>query len=302
MKKLLSILFLFRAALNLGQIQNDYIKYYNLCNKGDNESYNRNYIAALKYYDSAFTLVNYCHSFNLEKAALAATKTKQFYKAIQFLRKAILNGKNIEIIKERRFKKLKRCDKYSQLKDSAKIFENNFKNRINMVYAREIDSLQFIDQNVIRGNTFFKNHFHINPDTISKKNKSDSLVFRHLLYLIGKYGFPSEKLVGPVGYESVSVILHHNVRLPENEKYIEMATKALLNGEYLPKDFAWMYDQSKEFKKEKPFFYYAITDPSKLTTNEIEKIENNRLMYGVKPMKSYKITVIGKMLIQRELW
>ena len=113
--------------------------------------------------------------------------------------------------------------------------------------------MQFIDQRVIRNNKFFKNHFNINPDTISRKNNLDSLLFDYLISLIKKNGFPSEQNVGPNGYEAAVILFHHNVRLPQNEKYLKMVTEALFNGEYLPKDFAWMYDQSKEIKNERPF-------------------------------------------------
>jgi len=162
--------------------------------------------------------------------------------------------------------------------------------------------LQFIDQRVIRNNKFFKNHFNINPDTISRKNNLDSLLFDYLISLIKKNGFLSEQNVGPNGYEAAVILFHHNVRLPQNEKYLKMVTEALFNGEYLPKDFAWMYDQSKEIKNERPFFYYGIADPSKLTLIEKQEIEKNRLQYGVKPIESTRIKIIGRVLIQRPLW
>ncbi|MGE0567617.1 MAG: hypothetical protein AB7O73_06685 [Bacteroidia bacterium] len=302
MKITLNIFIILGSKLFFGQVNDNYIKYYNLCNSGDKELYYKNYQAALNYYDSAFKCVKYSHSFNLEKAAIAATKANNKDKATQYLRQAILNGKSAEILKDKKYRKLKHFDKFVDLKDSAKIHESNFRKRINTKYAREIDSLQFIDQYVIRGNKFFKNHFYFNPDTISNKSNLDSIVFSHLLSLIEKYGFPSERVVGPKGYENVYIILHHNVRLPQNSKYIEMVTNALHNGEYLPENFAWMYDQSKEFKNEKPFFYYGSANPTKLSQSERQEIEKNRFEYGVKPIESTRIKVIGKVLIQRQLW
>jgi len=99
---------LFVSTFIFGQTATNYLAYFNLCISGDKAFYYKNYDLAFKYYDSAFSSAQYCHSFNLEKASIAATKTKNKIKAIQYLRQSILNGKNPNILKKQKIQKIKK--------------------------------------------------------------------------------------------------------------------------------------------------------------------------------------------------
>ncbi|HWY11255.1 MAG TPA: hypothetical protein VN026_08020 [Bacteroidia bacterium] len=286
-----------------GQKSDDYIRYYNLCNEGDKQTYLKNYKLAFEKYDSAFALVHYQHAEKLEKAASAASRIDNKQMSTIYLRQSILNGVDPTAVSDKVYKKLKHYKRFKDLKDSAEIFHQNYLTRINRKYALEIDSLYFIDQNIIRGNKYVKGNYKIDTASLPKnKFDLDSVVFLYLIKLIQKNGFPSEENIGGQGYQNVWVLFHHTARLPGNEKYIDMLTDALKKGQYAPSDYAWMYDQSRMFKREKPYFYYGVADPSKLTDSEIQEIESHRRLFGVKPFESTKITVDGKRISQRTLW
>jgi hypothetical protein len=300
---LLHITFVFAVTNLLGQKTDDYIRYYNLCNGGDKQTYLKNYKLAFEKYDSAFKFVHYQHAEKLEKAASAAARIGNKQMATIYLRQSILNGIDPSIVSDRIYKKLRKLTPFIHLQDSAELFHQKYLARIDQAYAKEIDSLHYVDQFIIRGNKYITGNYKIDTVLLPKnKYDLDSVVFRYLLELIKKNGFPSEENIGIEGYRNVWVLFHHNVRLPGNEKYIEMLTAALKKGQYAPSDYAWMYDQSRMFKKEKPFFYYGVADPSKLSDTEKQEVESNRRQFGVKPFESTKITVNGKRITQQTLW
>lgn len=132
------------------QKKDDYIKYYDLCNKANKLFNQQDYSSALKKYDSAFRLVHYQHVSNLLNAAVTAVKAQNNKSAIKYLRQAILNGTPTNILSNKNFSELVNLQQFKQLKDSAEILRNKFLKRINRLYAREADSLFYVDQVVIR--------------------------------------------------------------------------------------------------------------------------------------------------------
>jgi hypothetical protein len=115
------------------------------------------------------------------------------------------------------------------------------------------------------------------------------------------YGFPSEKRIGRSA-NKVWVIFHHNMRIPKNEKYLSVLDSALKKGEYEPEFYAWMYDQLKLNKSEKPFFYYGVADIVDLTDEEKKQIDLRRSMFGIKPLRSTLINKTKTSIQQTPLW
>ncbi len=278
MLKVLIISFLLFVGLNgFGQ---DYIDYYNYCNEGDKQIYLKNDKTALENFEKAFSLVKYVHAKQYEKASMCAARIQGYEKTYLFAKNAILNGSSSKFLNQKDFKGFRKTEKHKSLKDSITIFSNYHIQSINLAYKREIDSLQYIDQRIIRKNRSVKGNYNIDKSAFPKNLYGlDSLLFNRLIELINEYGFPSEKIIGPDGYSNVWVLLHLNIRLEKNSEYLTMAKEALKKGEYLPKNYAWMYDQSLMFKKEKPLFYFGVAFTDDLSDMEKKKIDNVRKKY-----------------------
>jgi hypothetical protein len=270
--------------------QNDYIYYFNYCNEGDEQFYLKNYSLALKKYDTAFQSVDFIHTKQLNKYAQTCIKVGDTVKAVDYVRKALINGLDTIVLYQFMYNHLKGNKRIFELKDSTSFFHNEYQKRINQNYLREVDSLQYIDQCIIRRNCEEENRYTFHKDRIPKDRfELDSFVFLHLINLVNEKGFPSEKRVGTKSAGKVWVIFHHNVRLPQNEKYIEMVESALKKGEFEPHHFAWMYDQGKMYKNENPFFFFRVADVSAMSESEIKEIDERRHKYGIKPLRSTKI-------------
>ncbi len=120
-----------------------------------------------------------------------------------------------------------------------------------MVFSRKIDSLYYIDQK-IRKTPGLKNIFYIK---IKKYTYDlDEKIFADLMNLIEQYGFPSEKKVGFYTYRNAAIILLHNIRLKKNHSYFTIIQEAFDRGEYLPEDYAWLYDSIQLEKGEERRF------------------------------------------------
>ncbi|NQX98399.1 MAG: hypothetical protein HRT73_11055 [Flavobacteriales bacterium] len=300
MKIIITSILTFSLSILYGQ---NYIDYYDYCNEGDKQIYLKNDSSALENFKKAFLLVDYVHAIQYKKASICAAHIRDYEKTYLFAKNAILNGNSPKFLKHRDFKAFRKTEKYKSLKDSIVIFSNFHIQSINLAYKREVDSLQYIDQRIIRKNKSFKGNYNIDKSDFPENLFGlDSLLFNRLFELINQYGFPSEKAIGPDGYSSVWVLLHHNIRLEKNSEYLPMAKEALMKGQYLPKDYAWMYDQSLMFKKEKPLFYFGVAFTGNLSDAEKKKIDENRKQFGIKPLESMVVRKTGNAIIQKRLW
>ena len=300
LKSILSTVFyLISLKIGICQKENNYIEYYQLCNSGDSLFHYKNYKGAILKYEAAFKTVNFVHAKILRNASICASKLNQKEVAWNYAKRALNGGENDKFLKNSFPKNISK----ESLNDSIILFKNQHQKSINQFYIKEIDSLYFIDQNIIRGNKTVKSNADFSKLAIPQnKFDLDKEVWNHLMGLINIYGFPSEKNIGPKVYKQVWIILHLNFRLPQNQHQMSIATEALKNGEYLPQDFAWMYHQSLFMLNKNPFFYYGGKEPSKLSQNKLLEIEQNRRNFGVKPFSAYEIKVKGKHLNSTSLW
>ncbi|MGB0423598.1 MAG: hypothetical protein ACPGED_04725, partial [Flavobacteriales bacterium] len=213
----------------------DYISYYNYCNEGDRYVYMKEYELALEQYELGLAAVKYVHVHQLEKASFCAAKVGEFESCAFYAKEAILNGSTAYFLKRKAFRNFRRTPHYSSLEASFDQLKSQHLSSINLIYKQLIDSLHYIDQRVIRGNSSVKGKYAIDKDSLPEdRYELDARNFALLLELIDLYGFPSEKNIGPEGYANAWALLHHNLRLPENSAYLPMAKLAVENGEYLP--------------------------------------------------------------------
>lgn len=297
------------SLITFGQKSNNYIEYYHLTNKGDSLRYLKNDSLAYECYKKAFEMVDYIHDSKLIIGAVLAAKQNDFKSVYKFSKLAEIQGAETDILKIykefykwRVFEQYRKTKYYKAFMDSLNYFQTLYIRNLKIDYKKQIDSLFYIDQRIIRHNKSVKGNYKIDKSTLPDNLfVIDSILFTELLRLIDKYGFPTEDKIGPVSFREVSIIYHHNIRLPKNEKYIELAQTALKEGALLPDNYAWMYDQSREFLKDEPYFYY---DYDLRNINELTKKEVNKRRYewGIKPIEAQKITVGKKSITQENLW
>jgi len=189
-------------------------------------------------------------------------------------------------------------------RDSLKFFQIEYRKNLNSNYKKQLDSLYYVDQRIIRGNKYVKGEYNIDKSKLSKNLFDlDSLIFKDFLALIEKYGFPTEKNVGRKTFNNISVIYHHNFRLPQNKKYMYIAQEAVKEGAFLPRNYAWMYDQSLTwFGKGEPYFYYGVYFDIKKLDEKKDLINKRRKKWGVKPLDAQKTIIRGKMTKTKQLW
>ena len=267
-----------------GNCQVNYIEYYNLINEGNKAYFEKNYKKSLANYQEGFEKVEYVHSINYAKAARSANKTKNYKLTSNYLYEAIKRGYPSKIIERKEFKTFRKKNEYKTLKFLLKEKDSN---QIKEQYKRKIDSLHFIDQNILRGNKTVKG-FELNLNL----KYSDSLNFKCLLNLIEKNNFPSEKNLGFDGYRKSKVIIHHNARLIKNAYYHQILREYVYSGEFIPEHYCWIIDQYQELKKE-PLIYYhwdVAKNIKDLSENDKKRIDKRRNEIGMPSINRIEIS------------
>lgn len=293
-------LLIFGISIVACQKKNDYIKYYNLCNLGDKEKHFENYEVALQNYQTAFKAVNYVHADTYRKAAECAVQTKDYATAAAYYKKSYLNGYELTFhVGDSAFNQ----SPYGiELNKSIPQYYTKTKQKFNQEYQAIIDSLYYIDQNIIRDG-YAEGVYQIDRTQLpANLFDLDKQIFATLMDLVVKYGFPAEPLVSPKTYGKATLIFHHNIRLQENSQYMNFAISALKNGQYRPSNFAWMYDQSLIQAGKNPLFYYGV--PGIFQLSEVEKImvDEERKKYGIKPIESTKFEETADGISMMTLW
>lgn len=304
MKTQILILFITISLSSFGQKDSNYIEYYNLVNEGDKQLYFGNDSLAYEFYKKGFDKVDYIHNSNLMKVSQIASRMGDYKYCCKILRCAFEQGEKKSILEYESFKEFKNTHYHQALIDSFSQYNATFLTTFNSDYKKQIDSLYYIDQNIIRGNTEVKGDYNI--EFSCDFYQLDSLLFTSVLLLIDKYGFATEKNVGEESFRKVWLFYHHNIRLPKNEQYIPLAQEALKQGAYLPENYAWMFDQSLTNKNETPYFYYGVASTDHLTDEEKMDVNEKRKNWGIKPLESLLIERIeenGRVsIMQTTLW
>ena len=296
MRKITLFISIFFLACSLfGQ---NYLPYYILCNKADEEIYLEENTEALKSLQEAFGLVDYVHSFQYDKASKCAIEINDYENGYRYARKAILHGSKNKFFNKKKYKSFRKTKYYQTLIDSIPYYEATHLSSLNNNYIQLIDSLYFLDQNVVRKNRRVKGNYNLHDLVIpANRYDLDTLIFLELIEAIEKYGFPSEKIIGPKCYNKALLLIHHNFRKKRNEAYHYIVKNAVFNGEYLPYDYEGMYEQYSIKCKNKTFF---TTHDKDLSESNLKRINANRLEYGLKGLSSIKIKRKGLSMIS--LW
>jgi hypothetical protein len=285
-----TLFFLASFLFNSGFAQN-YEFYYLQCNKADSLEFNGKKHEALNTYKLAFQTVDFVHTKKLIKAYKLAIETSSFEDAFHFGKNIILNTGKTHLIRTKSVD-FNKSNFYQSLIDSSKFYINDYNNRINHEYIKIIDSLIFIDQYIIRNNKSYKADYNIDkiklPDNLFDLDSSNW----HLLYdCIIIWGVPSEQNVGYETYNKVWAVLHHNLRLKENEKYHKEIFEYVKKGDYLPDDLTVWYEQFQQQNYGQTFF---TTWDGNLSPENLTRIEKNRRMIYLKGLNSYNLKKNGR--------
>jgi len=274
----------------------DYTRYYKQCNTADSLEYVGKNQEALDLFKVAFSAVEYTHSDKYNKAYRLAIKLNLFDDAYQFGRMMVINSGNKNLLKTSS-SAFKKSNQYKALKDSTDDFLSLYSKRVNHDYIQLIDSLVFIDQYIIRGNRTYKGNYKIDKTTLPvNRFELDKSNWQYLLKCIDSLGFPSEKNIGSKAYNDAWVILHHNLRLAENEQYHTTIFEFIKSGDYLPEDFFIWYEQ---FQMQVHGQTYFTTWDGNISEENLKRIDVNRRKFYLKGINSYELSKNGRSMIAK---
>jgi hypothetical protein len=269
----------------------DYSNYYEQCNTADSLAYVGLHNQALDTLKLTFQSVDYIHSLNIRVAYLLAIKLEKFEDAFDYGKKLLINSGEKGYINTKSVE-FKQSIYYNQLTDSADFYLKKFNNRVNQDYINLIDSLYYIDQRIIRKNRSVRGKFDIIKKSLPKNRfELDSSNWLVLSKLIDSLGFPSEQNVGKNAYGKVCIIIHHNLRLKENEDYHPKIFEFIRIGDYLPQSLSFWYEQYQMQVKGRTFFTTWDEDISKIN---LSRIDINRRTFFLKGINSFDIQNNGR--------
>ncbi|WP_107038113.1 DUF6624 domain-containing protein [Brumimicrobium mesophilum] len=269
----LIISFLFLGTL---QSQRNYIEYYQLIEK---VKFNKKGDSAIFDLKKAFASVDYIHIENLKLGKKIARKNND---------KELLRYCKAELAKS--------------------------KDNLNQDLKSKLDSIGEEDQRV-RGRKYSKAknycYRHLTDSTFEYSGKEllksqqlmrewwsvDSSNVEYIKYIISKYGYPSEQLVGRKTNRSVGIILLHYDKDTANHIMGEDLKRALVAGKIDPKTYAWIIDRHLMYAG-KPQKFYSIPNPwNKMSEEKKMEYNKNRHAIGLKSLDEIKIIVRGNRTI-----
>lgn len=288
MKNVLAVCFLLCITKSLAQ---DYSQYYSLCNEADSLVFIDKKEDALRSYKKAFSTVDFIHSSNLKKAYELSIQLNLFEDAYSYGKMVVINSGKIDFLKTKS-SIFKKSEFYKELMDSSSHFLSIYNNRINNDYIKIIDSLVYVDQYIIRNNRSYKGDYDMGNLTIpTNVFDLDSSNWILLYECIQKFGFPSEKNVGLETYEKAWVLLHHNLRLKQNELYHQEIFDFIKSGDYLPEDIMVWYEQ---FHMQIYGQTYFTTWDGNLSEENLLRLNTNRRAFYLKGIHSYELEKNGR--------
>jgi len=268
-----------------------YERYYKLCNMADSLEYAGFPERSLDTFKAAFSTVNYVHSEKYVDAYHLAIKLNAFRDAHYFGKMAVLHSGKSSVLATKS-KSFRKSDAYQSLKDSLPDFLAVFEKRIHPDYVHLIDSLVYIDQYIIRGNRGYKGKFSMDETKLPQNRFDlDRSNWELLLRWIDSVGFPSEQLVGAKAYDDAWAILHHNLRLPENQKHHAQLLAFVISGNYMPDDMFFWYEQ---FQLNVNGTTYFTTWDGDSSAENLKRIDANRRAFYLKGIDSFILKKDGR--------
>ncbi len=252
---------------SFGQTNNNYIEYFNLTYEGDKQIYLKNDSLALELYKKAFKKVDYIHSNKLLIAAELAIKQKEFKLVYEYSKEAVLlgQGEYNKFYNKRAFKPFRKTSYYKTFMDSLEFFKSTFIKNANVEYRNKAFSLS-------------------DYEISFKKKEHKNIRASNYLNFIIKYGYATEKDIGSVGLLTIRDLSHIYLSLSKNESYITIIEDALKKGAFLPEVYAEIYDYSKMYKNEEPYFYQYYLNIQSLSKEKKALINKRRYKWGIRPI------------------
>ncbi len=208
-----------------------YLNYNKLIEIAKSKSELKDYESSIKYYDSAFSIINYIPYHYFDAFSLCILDNN-FSKAYDYLMTGALKGLDVSIFntdETQIFKETLYANKYNLIKDS--LLAVHF-NSIDTNYYQFLRELKERDQ-LVRDNS-------------DEMYKNDSINFNQLIDIIAKKGFPTFETVG-YGYNIAWLLLwHHRDEYPNSEnwgKIISIIEKEIEKGKVDPRFFE-MFDEA----------------------------------------------------------
>ena len=199
--------------------------------------------------------------------------------------------------------KLENTESSSKLKNE--IHEQKLK--FNLEYSNQINKLFKADQRVrsaknMRVSEKYRvclSQGNCNENTMSQYrtvlnewNNIDSANIVQLISLIGKYGFPSENVVGPNEYDKAFTILLHFDRDTNNVILGPILDSALVTGKIKPRDYAWIVDRRyMSVGKTPPYFHIPTVNYEMLSAEEKANVDMRRIQIGLGKVSETQIIV-----------
>lgn len=238
-RNLTIVLFLIICKFSIGQ-DNDYSNYYKHKYLAEAAIFENKYEDAFIEYEIAFENVNYIFTKDLVNSAILSvilnydsvfkdrilTAFCHGWEVKHFIKKDTLYNYKISLSQEL-------VSKYDSCR---KVYFESF----NIELLEELRLMEKRDQEHRRPFLFGIIPKLSHPNWKRKKmHVDDSLNMSDLTAIIGRYGFPSEEIIGYTNNSPVDIILHH-----ASEKYIgdSVLVGFVLTGCYSPYSFARRYD------------------------------------------------------------
>lgn len=243
---------------------NDYPGYFELLRNADSLTNVKQYHDALQLYQEAFSLVQYVHINFLEQASTCAKKAKNDTLEAHWNNEIdrIESGFNDSLItvindlfeEDQRIRK----SKYSK---AARSYNSCASDTNCDQFSKEMEDIKTLYDEII----------HV-----------DSLNVQTILSIISDFGFPGEELVGSEAYHNAFIILLHFDKDAENSVLGTILDSALMRGQILPEDYAWIIDRRLAWGQGKsPYFYEMPMGLEFLTPEQIVEIDQRRAAIGL---------------------
>ncbi|MBT29769.1 MAG: hypothetical protein CMO01_08930 [Thalassobius sp.] len=293
--------FLLILCFNLIQAQQiDYRKsYYPAVNKAELAISDNKYNIALNFYLEAFQNVPNPFSKDLFNAAVCAALEQNVMMTISFCEKLLLSGTEITFIQSQKvFRRIEEDERWKHFIANYANYRRRYLLNVNMPLRKELELLTAYDQ-----------HFRIQPngyviykDTI---NAIDISNIDRVKFIIEKYGFPGEDLIGvkdPLSAPPFHSILYHHCQKAADGFGKGMAdfpgdlSDAVKYGKLDPHRFASYVDIQGQPVYGNTAFYRIGREGElrylNMSDNVLKKINKRRASIGLEPLGEYRKKIL----------
>lgn len=242
---------------------------------------------ALQSYQEAFS-IKPALAGDLYNASICAALLNQDSLMFLFVESCLESGVEMKIFTQNIavFKKYFENPKWQELLEKSKIYYDNYLSKLNWEYINLLKSLTEKDQAVrkkIKPYMFNHRNLQISKKRIRNMIIVDSCNNIIIDSLINLYGYPNRENVG----------IHYQIKHPDficlwhrvDSLFVDIVYNAMLNGDVLPESYA----EKKEYATRRFLYGTMYTYKKKITQQEREFINKNRLQIGMKTIEEDEI-------------